>query len=694
MSVEKSSAAGLRIGVDIGGTFTDLALIDAEGNFQQCKSPSTPGDPSVGVFRVLERAARDHGLELKEMLHDVQMLVIGTTVATNIMVEKHGARVGLLCTEGFRDTLAIRRGIRDNVWDLRRPHPQVLVPRNLRIGIAERTSAAGQVTRAVDEQQLAKAIEYFRSQQIEAVAIAFFNSYLNSENEKRAAAIVRRLMPEAFVSVSSEILPVMGEYERTSTAVINAFVGPKTARYLMQLSESLASSGLIHPPWIMQSNGGLVSARTLVSQPVGAVLSGPAGGGAAAGYWGTLAKGKGVVFFDMGGTSADISFAVDGAVSLTDRTAIGGYHIALPTVDIKTIGTGGGTIAHVDRGGMLQVGPRSAGSEPGPVAYGNGGVEPTVTDANLVLGRLNPERFLGGEMTLDKAGSERAMRERIAEPLSIHVSAAAHSIIRLANQNMSNAVQEVAAEAGIDLRELTLVAAGGAAGLHVCEIARLLGMRQVYVPREASVACAFGMLRSDVRQDIVSTWIDNLAQIDPQALRDRIERAADDGVRLLVDGGITRDTVTLEVALDLRYRGQSWQIKMPVSSEPSREALDALADDFHKRHEQLYGYHEPNGIVEVVNVRVAVISKMPRVDAPTADDSMARPAPRPDHRTIYLDGEQSISAAIYDGQALMPGHTLQGPAVIEEPNTTLLVGAGDELLVDCYNNFLIRRAAL
>ena len=693
MSTTGRPDAGLRIGVDIGGTFTDLALVDAAGNFRQRKSPSTPGDPSVGVFRVLEKAAMDRGVGMRTMLAEVQTLVIGTTVATNIMVEKHGARVGLLCTEGFRDTLAIRRGIRDNVWDLRRPHPPVMVPRHLRIGIPERIDAAGQIAKPLDEQRLSEAVEYLRSQRVEAVAIAFFNSYLNGEHEKRAAAIVRRLLPGVFVSVSSDILPVVGEYERTSTAVINAFVGPKTARYLSQLSESLAGIGLRSPPWIMQSNGGLVSARTLVSQPVGAVLSGPAGGGAAAGYWGKLAEGKGVVFFDMGGTSTDISFAIDGAVALTDRTAIEGYHIALPTVDIKTIGTGGGTIAYVDRGGMLRVGPRSAGAEPGPVAYGLGGVEPTVTDSNLVLGRLNPDRFLGGEMPLDKAAAERAMQERIAQSLSISVPAAARGIIGLANQNMANAVREVASEGGIDLRELTLVAAGGAAGLHICEIARLLSVPQVYVPREASVACAFGMLRSDVRQDIVSTWIVKLAEVDPRALSERIERAADDGTRLLVDGGVTRDSVSLEVALDLRYRGQSWQITVALPSTPSRSDLDTAASEFHRRHEYLYGYSELQGVIEVVNIRVAVVSALPRLETPAADDAPKQGATPTEHRLVYMDGEQAVSVAIYDGRTLQPGHVLQGPAVIEEPNTTLLVGTGDQLLVDRYNNFLIRRAA-
>lgn len=691
MSSPRMTRTSLRIGVDIGGTFTDLAMVDAAGELLQCKSPSTQGDPSIGVFRVLEKAAQMRGLEMRAMLGDVHTLVIGTTVATNIMVEKHGARVGLLCTEGFRDTLAIRRGIRDNVWDLRRPHPQVLVPRNLRLGIPGRIDVAGQEVEPLDEQRLREAIEHFRSQEVEAIAIAFFNSYVNDQHEKRAAAIIRRELPHVFVSVSSEILPTMGEYERTSTAVINAFVGPKTARYLTQLSESLAHSGLARPPWIMQSNGGLVSARTLVSQPVGAVLSGPAAGGAAAGYWGGLAQGRNVLFFDMGGTSTDISFANDGAVALTDRTVIEGYHIALPSVDIKTIGTGGGTIAYVDRGGMLRVGPRSAGSEPGPVAYGLGGTDPTVTDANIVLGRLDPAYFLGGEMALDGDAAVRAMRDRIAEPLEVSVHAAARAIISLAGQNMANAVREVAAEGGLDLREMTLVAAGGGAGLHISEIARLLGMPQVYVPREASVACAFGMLRSDVRQDAVTTLIANLAQLEPQLLIERIERAADDGARMLVDGGVTRNSVKLETALDLRYRGQSWQITIGLPETITREALDVAAQEFHRRHETLYGYSEPHGLIEVVNLRVAVISPLPRTDGRVAEGYEAREAVPASHREVHLDQDQAQRIPVYNGPDLQPGHTLQGPAVVHEPNTTLLLWAGDRLVVDRNNNYLIRK---
>jgi len=682
----------VRIGVDIGGTFTDLALFDSDRKFRQYKSPSTPSDPSIGVFRVLEKAAQGLGVDIASMLSRVDTLVIGTTVATNIMVEKHGARVGLLCTEGFRDTLAIRRGIRDNVWDLRRPHPQVIVPRHLRIGIPERIDSRGGVARQLDEAKVREAARFFLDQDVEAVSIAFFNSYLNAEHEQRAAEIVRELMPKAFVSISSEILPVMGEYERTSTAVINAFVGPKTTRYLNQLTSSLDSSGLRTPPWIMQSNGGLASAKTLVSQPVSVVLSGPAGGGAAASYWGGLTDGKGVIFFDMGGTSTDISFTVDGSVELTDHTAIEGYHIALPTVDIKTIGTGGGTIAQVDRGGMLRVGPRSAGAEPGPVAYGLGGSEPTVTDANLVMGRLSPDRFLGGEMVLDKDGAQRAMHACVADQLGLSVNAAALAIVTLANQNMSNAVREVASERGIDLRKLVLVAAGGGSGLHICEIARLLGVQFVYVPREASVACAFGMLQSDVRQDIVLSCMGILDQIDPDTLRKRMAGAAAEGRRALVDGGVNEDAVSYKYALDLRYRGQSWQIAVPLPNDVTSATLKTVAEEFHRRHDRLYGYSDSSYAIEIVNLRVAALSVLPRVGAARTEKAVEVAAEPAYHREVYLGGETLETVPIFDGAKLHPGHTLSGPAVIEEINTTVFVGRGDVLVVDDFNNFLIRGA--
>lgn len=679
----------LRIGVDIGGTFTDLALSGSDGSYVQCKSPSTPSDPSVGVFRVLERAARDLQMPLDSLLERVETLVIGTTVATNIMVEQHGARVGLLCTEGFRDTLAIRRGIRDNVWDLRRPHPQVMVPRHLRVGVPGRIDAEGQVGTPLDEAAVARAVAFFREQGVEAVAISLFNSYLNDVHERRAAEIVCQAWPEVFLSVSSQILPVMGEYERTSTVVVSAFVGPKTSRYLHQLTDSLRRRGLPRPPWIMQSNGGVISPDALAATPVQAVLSGPAAGAAAAAWWSRLSASEDMVFFDMGGTSTDISFSRGGRSGLTDQTSIEGYHVAVPTVDIKTIGTGGGTIAYVDRGGMLRVGPRSAGSEPGPVAYRLGGAEPTVTDANLVLGRLDAENFLGGEMALDLEAARQAIDERIANPLGLDAGAAAHAIISLGNQNMVNAVREVAAESGLDLRRMTLLAAGGASGLHVCEIARLLGIRKLYVPREAAVACAFGMLQSDVRHDVVHAVGRALASFDTVELVRQIQSAEREALAALADGGVNAQAVLFEPSLDLRYRGQAGQISVPLTVSEGGPLLDDAVERFHGEHERLYGYRDEAGAVEVVNLHLTAVSQLPRVDSRPGMPAAAAAASPRTHRPVWSgpDGYQPVP--IYDGPALQPGQRIRGPAVVEERHTTVFLGADSELLVDKLGNFAI-----
>ncbi len=679
----------LRAAVDVGGTFTDLAVADAGGRLWQYKALSTPSDPTAGVMEALGKAAAASGRTSAEFLAAIDVFVLGTTVATNIMVEGRGAKVGLVCTAGFRDSLAIRRGIRKDVWDMSAGHPAELVPRSLRLGVRERIDARGRVAIPLEESDVEMAAEAFRKAGVESVAICLMNSYLNDAHERRVQSLMQALLPGVFLSVSTEVLPLVGEYERTSTAVVNAFVGPKTRRYLSQLAGSLGSHGLKCRPLIMQSNGGVVGFDTLIRKPVNAVLSGPAAGASAAEYWCTLAAAQDVVFFDMGGTSTDVLITVGGKAMPATLMEIENYHIACPAIDIRTIGTGGGTIAQVDRGGMLRVGPGSAGSLPGPACYGRGGREPTVTDANLVLGRLNPSNFLGGEMSLDLDAARTSIDEHLARPLGLTPQRAALGVVGLANERMASAVKLVAAEGGTDLRRLVLVAAGGASGLHVSEVARSLGIRTVYIPREASVACAMGMLQSDVKQDAMQSLLRTFGAPVIEELNQRLGATADDAIDTLMRSGVERSHVVTAATVDLRYAGQQWQIGIPIPCPAGEADVAAALDAFHERHEALYGYRDPESAVQMVNVRVKAVVGMPKLGPVRVEREACETPPHAWREGWFGWSPDPVRMGIFEGARLRHGDVVTGPAVIEEAHTTVLVDRGDRLRVDAYGNFIL-----
>ena len=681
----------LRAAVDVGGTFTDLAVTSEGGRLSQFKALSTPADPTIGVLEALGKAAAAAGLSTADFLASIDSFVLGTTVATNIMVEGHGAKVGLVCTAGFRDSLAIRRGIRSNVWDMAAGHPRELVPRSLRLPVRERIDAQGGEEQPVSTDDVAQAARRLRDASVDAVAICLMNAYLNDAHERQVKALLQELLPGVFLSVSTEVLPVIGEYERSSTTVVNAFVGPKTTRYLSQLATSLREHGLKCRPWIMQSNGGVVGFETLIRRPVNAVLSGPAAGASAAEFWCELSAARDVAFFDMGGTSTDVLITADGKSTLTNLMEIEGYHIACPAIDIRTIGTGGGTIAHVDRGGMLRVGPRSAGSTPGPACYGRGGLEPTVTDANLCLGRLNADNFLGGAMPLDKSAAREAVRSRLAETLGLRPERAALGIIRLANQRMANAVKLVAAERGVDLRQLVMVAAGGASGLHVSEVARSLGIRTVYIPREASVACAMGMLQTDVKQDAMQSLLRRFDASVLDELNRRLDATARDATDALLASGVERERIVLSAVAALRYTGQQWEIPIPMPFAAAEAELDRALARFHERHESLYGYQDAAASVEIVNVRVDALAAMPKLEVVRASGVSTEVASGPFREGWFEWSEGPVQMQVHDGEKLGTGALLHGPAVIEEAHTTILVDRGDRVQVDAFNNFVLSK---
>ena len=680
-------AGRVRIGVDVGGTFTDVVLVNERGGVHASKSPSNPADPASGVIDAVTVAARRHGYrDLGALLAACGLFVHGATVATNTLLEKKGARVGLLTTRGFRDSLEIRRGIRPNAWDHRAPMPEVLVPRYLRLPVGGRLDATGQELESIVAADVATALATFRAEGVESVAVCLLHSYANPAHEHRVRDLVRAAWPEAWVCCSADVAPVIGEYERSSTAAVNAYIAPRVVPYLRALEERLAALGLARGLLLVQSNGGCISVGELAERPVQIILSGPAAGVAAIRHFGAdIGNGK-LVSIEVGGTSCDVMLSADGVVAMQEQIEVDGYHLVMPAVDIHTIGAGGGTIAHVDHGGVLHGGPQGAGARPGPAAYGLGGTRPTVTDAQLVLGRLQPGPYAGGAISLDAERARAAIDQHVARPLGLDVHAAAAGILRVVEQNMRHAVERVSVERGQDPRGFTLVAAGGAGPLHGVPVARSLGCHSVYIPRLAGVFCALGMCNADVRHDFQAAWLRDLDDAaGPAAMADACAALRARARAAMAREGFGADAARFQDRLDLRYAGQQWTLCIDIAS-PAPAAIRAA---FETEHRRLYGHAPEQGRIEVVNLRVAAVGLTPRDQHLPAQPGRA--AARPErYRPVWLDEVHGTrDTPIYAGAALRPGHELTGPAIVDEATTTLLVGVGDRLRVTASGNYLI-----
>ena len=674
------SSGGVRIGVDVGGTFTDLVLVDAAGATSVFKAPSVPDDPASGVIAALELAAAQFGGAIGEILRRCELFVHGSTIATNTLIERKGAKVGLLTTDGFRDSLEIRRGWRDDVWAHREPNPPVLVPRHLRLPVRGRIDADGSEFQPLEKADIAEARAAFEREGVESVAICLFNSFANQGHEQACAAALRKGWN--WVSASHEIAPVIGEYERSSTAVVNAYVAPRTATYLQSLNERLAGLGLRRPVLMTQNNGGVIPLERIAARPVALLLSGPAAGVGALGFYRQAIGSDNLISMEIGGTSCDAILMHRGDVAVSDEIKVEGYPLALPSVDIHTIGAGGGTIAGVDSAGLLFVGPAGAGARPGPACYGFGGTEPTVTDALLVLGRLKPGPYAGGAVSLDESLARASVAAAVAEPLGIDLDAAASGVIRLLEQNLLHALQQISIQRGYDPREFTLVASGGAGPMHGASVGRMLGCRAVYIPRLSGVFCALGMLHTDLRLDFVRTRYDRLDDVSPDELAAIFQELESQAVSELEASGAPRVDCTREI--DLRYTGQSWDVRVPVDGADKEQ----IRQRFEQEYDRLFGHIQPDGTLEMTALRVVGTGVLPRVESAAAEASFDRPQPV-ERRSVYLeDGRDEVDA--YDGSTLRPGHSIAGPALISEQTTTVLVGASDRLDVDAANNFMIR----
>ncbi len=666
-----------RIGIDVGGTFTDLVAIDAGGATMLAKVPSTPEDPSLGVIEGLAVLAGRLGLERAGLLAETERIVHGTTVATNALLERKGARTGLLTTAGHRDVVEMREGLKDERYNLRMPPPEQLVPRQLRLGVRERMRTDGRIETPLDAASLDEAIAVLRQERVEAVAVCYLHAWHDPRHEAATREALHRALPGAYVSLSSEVLPQIKEFERVSTTIINAYVGPVLSRYLARLEERLGEAGYRGPVLIIQSHGGVAPIAEAGRLAAGGVLSGPAGGIAGSVHAARLIGEADLIPFDMGGTSTDISLVVDGAAALAMNRRVGGHRIALNSLDIASIGAGGGSIARVDAGGILHVGPESAGAVPGPACYGQGGSEATVTDANLVLGYLDPGNFLGGERKLDPEAAERAV-DRIAASLGIERLAAARGIHRIINTTMAEGVRLVSVRRGVDPRRFALFAFGGAAGLHATDIARQLGLRRVIVPRIAAVLSAWGMLATDLRFEVSRTHIGDARALDGAAVKRLFEEMEAEGRRRL--RASFAGPVRSARAVDMRYGEQVFEITVPLDEVDwsAADPLPQIVQLFHRRHEALYTYAMPDQESVLVNARVAVSGILE--DLPQEPDlPPAPPAPPGGERRIYL--EDWVTAPVYRFDALAPAQIIAGPTIIESATTTVLLRPNDEAQV-------------
>jgi N-methylhydantoinase A len=683
--------APYRVGVDVGGTFTDLVLVDGRGTVQAFKSPSVPSNPTDGVLAAVELAARSLGCDVSEFLTRTELFVHGSTVATNTLLEKKGAKVGLLTTEGFRDSLEIRRSIRENVWDHRKPFPEVLVPRYLRLPVTERMEHDGSVRRPLDIASVAAAAKVFAEEGVEAIAICFLHSYANPAHEIAAREELKKHLPNVWVTISSEIAPIIGEYERTSTTVVNAYVAPRVVPYLESLAERLKTLGLPRKLLMIQSNGGAISIDEIGHSPASLVLSGPAAGVGSLKFFGQDTGSDQLISIEVGGTSCDVTLMQRGAVSMTDQIVVDGYHLNIPAVDIHTVGAGGGTIASVDGAGLLSAGPEGAGSMPGPASYGRGGERPTVTDAQLVLGRLKPGPYAGGAITLDLEKARQAIQVHVAGPLGLNIEDAAAGIIQLVEQNILHAVEQASLEKGYNPRAFTLVAAGGAGPLHGPAAARLLGSPSLYVPRLAGVFCAFGMCNSDLRHDYVRSWmhgLDDTATSSPALLDQAFEQLQGSAKDVLAREGFKGAKAILQRGYDLRYFGQQWTI--PVECESTEPATVRAA--FEQVYQRLFGYVQDNGAIEIVNLRLAAIGKLDALEIAQVPPAASEPVPH-SYRSVWIDRETGfVDTPVYDGTVLTPSQRLIGPAVVEEATTTIFVGPGDKLRITDAGNYHVEIA--
>jgi len=688
--------ADYRLGIDAGGTFTDFVLADRTGQVRLFKALSTPQDPTLAIRNGLKLISEELGVSAEHVVSNCDLCINGTTVGLNALITHKGAKTGLICTEGHEDSLEIRLGHKEDGYryDPEYPPATMLVPRYLRRGVRGRVLSDGSVREALNEADVRAACELFRAEGVDTVAISFVWSVLHPDHERRAGDIVREMLPGVVLTLGSELYPQVREYTRTSTAVVNAYLGPVMRRYVDAVDSYFRSLGARQPVRYYQSNGGLATGQAMTDRSVYAINSGPASAPAAGQYVCEPFGKKDVITLDMGGTSFDITLTRDGSTNINKNIDFLRYRIGVPMIQVETLGAGGGSIGWIDPTGLMQVGPQSAGSDPGPACYGQGGKLPTVSDANLVLGYLNPDGLVGGRLPLDAAKAHAAIKTQLADPLKMSVERAAYGMFTIVNANMVNGIRRVTIERGHDPRDFVLVGAGGATAAHITALADAIGIDTIVLPKLASGLCAFGQIISDVKYNYMATAplrLDNdaaYARID--ALFTQIEGQ---GVAHLKQDGFKGSKIVTKRSLDMRYVGQVHECTVEIGKfKVDAKSIGKVREAFHKRHKELYTYAEPSSTVEVVNIESTVYGLVDKPARMTIGKGASPQKALKGYREAVFgaDGKRTRTP-IYDGTPLGAGATIKGPAVIEEVTTTIVVEPGWTARLDASGSYLITR---
>ncbi|VAX08234.1 N-methylhydantoinase A [hydrothermal vent metagenome] len=688
----------LKIGIDVGGTFTDFFVDQAGHDTRIHKTLSTPSDPSIAVIQGLTDIAEamTPPMTLEELAANLDTIVHGTTVTTNATLTSNGAKCGLITTEGLRDALEMRRGIREEQYNNRCTNVVPLVPRYLRRGVGGRLDRNGREIAPLSLEDVRAAIDLFKAEEVKAVAICFMNSFTNGDHEERAAELVRELMPEAYLTVSSDLLPSIRFYERVSTTALNSYIGPILDHYLNQLLGRLDGIGFKGILLIMQSNGGVMTPQIARDKAALTLLSGPAAGpGAGLQYVKAHDQDKCIVV-DMGGTSFEASLVV-GTPIVVNEGEIDRRRLALPMLGIHTIGAGGGSVGWLDEGGLLRMGPESAGAAPGPASYMKGGTKPACTDANLVLGYLDPDFFAGGSMRLDMAAARKAIEEHVAIPMGFSIEEAAAGMYRIACTNMAQGIREITIKRGFDPREFPLVVAGGAGPTHSCLICEELQIPFQIIPRESSILCAAGMLMSDLRHDFVRTFVARLKSMDWAGLNVAIAAMLQEGNDLLEEEDIPPARRSSIIKLDCRYLRQYHEVSVEVSQQDiESQNTDSIAAAFHLEHNRLFGYSledDADAPVEIINIRVQSVGEVAKPTFRTEEKSAAdATAAIKGERSVYIPEDKIFRVvSVYDGHKMSHGHHVEGPAMIEQVTTAIFVDGKFNCVIDKYGSFALYR---
>ena len=685
-----------RLGIDAGGTFTDFVLADKSGNIKIYKTPSTPDDPTKAIEDGLKIISKDLEINPSDIISQSDLCINGTTVGLNALIQHKGSPVGLICTEGHEDSIEIRLGHKEDGYryDPDYPPAVMLSPRFLRKGIRERILSNGKVKISINEDDVREACKIFVDEGVSSIAISFIWSILNPSHEIIAEKIVREMMPNAFITVGSRLYPQIREYTRTSTAVTNAYLSPTLKSYVSAINEYFISLGGENNVRYFQSNGGLATGEVMTDRSVYAINSGPASAPIAGLSIANPFKYKNVITVDMGGTSFDITLTKDGSTNLNKNVDFLRYRIGVPMIQVETLGAGGGSIGWIDEMGLLQVGPQSAGANPGPACYSKGGEKPTVSDANLVLGYLNPDGLIGGKLPLNYENAFSSIEKNIAKPLGMEVEKAAYGIFTIVNSNMVNGIRRVTVERGYDPRDFVLVAGGGATGAHITALAKEMGNDTVIVSKLSSGLCAYGQIISDVKYNYMATIPTRLDSIKAaEKINKTFKEIESKGIEHLNKDGFEEKKINTYRSLEMRYVGQIHECTVNIDFfEITEETLQNIKEAFHNRHEELYTYSEKDSPVELVNIESTIYGRIDRPNYSELENKgQINDALKISRNLIFSEKGNALKTPVYDGNKLSPGNLIDGPAVVEEDTTTLVIENGWFLELHKSGTYIIKR---